>query len=137
MHMKDRIRHSALLMAAAAIVFSAGWAAGKEGFQTEKSTIHCAAWTAKDGLTPAEFDTFKASLSKLPDMFPGLRRVWVGKLGTEVTYNNEKRDHAIALEFESYQAKQAYSKSPRRDEWLKMFETVRKPSSTSFDVVGE
>ncbi len=128
---------TALVSVAAITVFFAGWVVGKEGFQTEKSMIHCAAWTAKDGLTQAEFDTFKSSLSELPDLFPGLNRVWVGKLGTEVTYNNEKRDHAIALEFESYEAKRAYSESKRRPEWLAMFETVRKPGSTSFDLIGE
>jgi len=135
--MKNQIRRNVLLSVLAAGVFFAGWAVGKEDFQTQKSMIHCAAWTAKDGLTQAQFNQFKAGLSKLPEMFPGLQRVWVGKLGAEVTYNNEKRDHAIALEFKDYQAKQNYSSSPRREEWLKMFETVRKPSSTNFDLIGE
>ena len=135
--MQNQIRRNVLLTAAAAGLFFAGFAVGKEDFKTQKSMIHCAAWTAKDGLTQAQFDQFKASLSKLPDMFPGLQRVWVGKLGAEVTYNNEKRDHAIALEFKDYKAKQDYSNSPRREEWLKMFETVRKPSSTNFDLIGE
>jgi len=135
--MKNPIRRNTLLAVAATAVFFTGWAAGKANFQTQKTVLHCAAWTAKDGLTQAEFDAFKASLSKLPDMFPGLRRIWVGKLGSEVTYNNEKRDHSIALEFDSYAAKQAYSNSPHRPEWLKMFESVRKPGSTSFDLVGE
>ena len=135
--MKDHVRKNVFLSAAAVGLFFAGWAAGKENFQTQKSMIHCAAWTAKDGLTQTQFDQFKASLSKLPGMFPGLQRVWVGKLGTEVTYNNEKRDHAIALEFKDYKAKQDYSSSPKREEWLKMFETVRKPGSTNFDLIGE
>ena len=99
--------------------------------------IHCAAWTAREGLTQADFDIFKASLAKLPGMFPGLRRIWVGKLGAPVTFDGNTRDHAIALEFDNYAAKQAYSNSPRRDEWLKMFETVRKPSSSNFDLIGE
>jgi antibiotic biosynthesis monooxygenase (ABM) superfamily enzyme len=135
--MKSPIQRNILLAVAAVGLFFSGWAMGKEGFSTEKSMIHCAAWTAKDGLTQAEFDKFKASLSKLPDMFPGLERVWVGKLGEVVTYNGEKRDHAIALQFKDYKAKQAYSQSPNRPTWLKMFETVRKPSSTNFDLIGE
>ena len=135
--MKTAIRRNTLLSVAAIGLFFAGWAAGKENFQTQKSMIHCAAWTAKDGLTQDEFNTFKTSLAKLPEMFPGLSRIWVGKLGSDVTYNNEKRSHAIALEFENYKAKQAYSDSKRRPEWLAMFETVRKPGSTSFDLVGE
>jgi hypothetical protein len=135
--MKTRIYRTALMSLAAVVVFFAGWVAGQENFHTEKTMIHCAAWTAKDGLTQAEFDTFKSNLSKLPDMFPGLKRIWVGKLGAEVTYNNEKRDHGIALEFESYEAKQAYSESRRRPEWMALFETVRKPGSTNFDLIGE
>jgi antibiotic biosynthesis monooxygenase (ABM) superfamily enzyme len=135
--MKKHMQRNILLAVAGVGLFFSGWAMGKEGFSTEKTMIHCAAWTAKDGLTQAEFDKFKASLSKLPDMFPGLERVWVGKLGEEVTYNGEKRDHAIALQFKDYKSKQAYSNSPRRPEWLKMFESVRKPSSTNFDLVGE
>lgn len=135
--MKDRLLRTALMTAAAVALFSAGWVAAREDFQTQKTMIHCAAWTAKEGLTQAEFDTFKDSLSKLPGMFPGLRRIWVGKLGEPVTYDNLARDHAIALEFESYAAKQAYSKSPRRAEWMALFETVRKPGSTNFDLIGE
>lgn len=135
--MKLRLGRAFLMLTASTVIFSAGWVAGQGSFHTETSMIHCAAWTAKDGLTQAEFDTFKASLSKLPGMFPGLRRIWVGKLGEPVTYESQTRDHGIALEFESYAAKQAYSKSARRADWMKMFETVRKPSSTNFDLVGE
>jgi antibiotic biosynthesis monooxygenase (ABM) superfamily enzyme len=135
--MAGRIARIASISLAAVVIFFAGWAAGRETFQTQKTAIHCAGWTAKEGLTQAEFDTFKAKLSALPGMFPGLRRIWVGKLGEEVTYDNQKRDHGIALEFDSYDAKLAYSKSPRRAEWLAMFESVRKPGSTNFDLIGE
>ena len=111
--MKNANYRNILLAVAGVGLFFSGWAMGKEGFSTEKTMIHCAAWTAKDGLTQAEFDKFKSSLSKLPDMFPGLERVWVGKLGEVVTYNGEKRDHAIALQFKDYKAKQADRKSTR------------------------
>lgn len=135
--MKTYIHRNILLTLAGIGLFFSGWAMGKEGFMTQKSMVHFAAWTAKDGLTQAEMDQFKASLTKLPDMFPGLERVWVGKLGTEVTANGEKRSHAIALQFTDYKSKLAYSNSHRREEWLKIFETVRKPGSTSFDLIGE
>jgi antibiotic biosynthesis monooxygenase (ABM) superfamily enzyme len=135
--MTNHMQRNILLAVAGIGLFFSGWAVGKEKFATERSMVHFAAWTAKDGLTQAELDAFKSSLTKLPDMFPGLERVWVGKLGAEVTANGEKRNYAIALQFQDYKSKLAYSSSPRREEWLTMFETVRKPGSTSFDLIGE
>ncbi|MSO21121.1 MAG: hypothetical protein EXQ56_11815 [Acidobacteria bacterium] len=135
--MKTVMSRNTFLSVAAIGLFFAGWAVGKEDFQTQKSMIHCAAWTAKDGLTQAEFNTFKAGLAKLPDMFPGLQRIWAGKLGSDVEFNGEKRTHAIALEFDSLKSKRAYSESKRRPEWQALFSTVRKPGSSSFDLVGE
>ena len=134
MHRKVR---GAMLAVAGVGMFFAGWAFGQGSFQTQKSTVHCVAWTAKDGMTPADLDRFKADLGKLPGMFPGLQRIWVGKLSRPITSGDATRDYGLAIEFTDMAAKQAYSDSARRDEWMQLFGTVRNPGSTSFDVVGE
>ncbi len=135
--MKNKFWRMSIFVVAAAGLFFAGWAVGNEGLQRNTTTVHAVAWTAKPGLTQADLDQFKTSLSKLPAMFPGLTNVWVGKLSKPVTYNNTTRTHGLALEFETLEDKLAYSSSSHRDEWMKMFGSVRSPGSTSFDIVGE
>ena len=135
--MRLPIWRKSFFLVAGVVLFFAGWAVGKDDFTTRKTTLHCATWTAKPGLTQAEFDQFKTKLGKLQELFPGFHGIWIGKLLAPVTLNNEKRDHGIVLEFENAAAKDAYSKSPRREEWVKLFEEVRMPGSTFFDVVGE
>ena len=135
--MNAAIRRNTLMSVAAVGLFFAGWAMGQPTRTTEKTTIHCASWTAKKGMTQAQFENFKKGFAKLPDKFPGMRRLWAGKLGEPVTFNGLIRTHAIAFEFDNLAAKRAYSASPNRPEWQELFSTVREPGSSSFDLVGE
>lgn len=135
--MTSQFRRNVTLGVAAFALFFAGWATGKEGFTRETTALHCAAFAAKDGLTQAEFEAFKVGLTKLPDMFPGLRRVWIGKLSAPFMYEGLARDHGIAIEFENMAARTAYGTSPRRPEWLKLLDGVRRQGSGNFDIIGE
>ena len=96
--MRIFIGRNSLFLAVAVGLFFAGWAVGKEDFTTQKGTLHCATWTAKPGLTQQEFDEFKNQLGKLHDLFPGFRRIWIGKLMAPVTLNNTTRDHGMVLD---------------------------------------
>ena len=109
------------------------WGTGMRDLATTPQAVR--QYFSADGA--ADLNQFKTSLSKLPGMFPGLKSAWVGKLSKPVTYNDETRTHGLALEFETLEDKLAYSSSSHRDEWMKMFNSVRSPGSTSFDIVGE
>lgn len=135
--MSQQIRRNVMMSAAAAGLFFAGWAMGQPERRTEKTTIHCVAWTAKKGMTGADWENFKKGFAMLPDKFPGMRRLWAGKLAEPVTFSGLTRDHAIAFEFDSLAAKRDYSASPNRPAWQELFATVREPGSSSFDLVGE
>ena len=118
------------------MLFLGGWLAGQEKAATQKTTIHAAAWTARDGLTQQEFESFKNETAGMVGTVPGLKRAWVGKLRAPVTFDGVKRDYGIVLEFDNVKSKEAYSdKHP--SPWYEDFGKLRQPGSSNFDVVGE
>ena len=117
-------------------LFLGGWVLGQETVSTQKTTIHAAAWTARADLTPQEFEKFKIETAQMVGTFPGLKRAWVGKLRAPVTFDGNKRDYGIVLEFDNVKSKEAYSdKHP--SPWYEDFGKLRQPGSSNFDVVGE
>ena len=117
-------------------LFLAGWVMGQEKATAQKTTIHAAAWTAKADLTQQEFERFRSETAAMVGTVPGLKRVWVGKLRAPVTFDGNKRDYGIVLEFDNAKSKEAYSdKHP--EPWYSNFGKVRQPGSSNFDVVGE
>ena len=118
------------------MMFVAGLLVGQERASTQKTVIHAASWTALDTLTPEQFDNFKKETAAMVGKVPGLRRVWVGKLREPVTFDGNKRNYGIVLEFDDVKSKTAYSdKHPMP--WYNDFNKVRKPGSSNFDVIGE
>ena len=81
-----------LLCVVACMLFLAGWLAGQEKSATQKTIVHAAAWTARDGLSQQDLDNFRAETAALVGKVPGLRRAWVGKLRQPATFDGVKRD---------------------------------------------
>jgi hypothetical protein len=136
MHMRNLFSARISLGVFGAALFLAGWLVGQRTATTEKTTVHAAAWTARDGLTQQEFEAFKKETAAMVGAVPGLKRVWTGKLRAPVTFDGVKRDYGIVLEFDSVKSKQAYSdKHP--SPWYEDFAKIRQPGSSNFDVVGE
>ena len=131
-----QLRGKISLLAFGCTLFLAGWVLGQEKATTQKTTIHAAAWTARADLTPQEFERFKAETAAMVGVVPGLKRAWVGKLRAPATFDGNKRDYGIVLEFDNVKSKEAYSdKHPMP--WYEDFGKIRQPGSSNFDVVGE
>lgn len=125
-----------LLAVAGCMIFLAGWLAGKETARTQQTTIHSAAWTALDTMTPQDFENFRKETAAMVGKVHGLRRVWVGKLREPVTFDGVKRDHGIVLEFDDVKSKNDYSTNHPQP-WYDHFNKLRKSGSSNFDTVGD
>lgn len=124
-----------LLLLVAGTMFLAGWLAGQERPATQKTVIHAAAWTANDGLSQQDLDSFRSETAALVGKVPGLRRAWIGKLREPVTFDGKKRTFGLIMEFDDVKTKSAYSDTHPQP-WYDHFNKLRSPGSSNFDVVG-
>ena len=133
--MRKPFSRTVLTVLAAAVMFFAGWLIGQETAATQKTVVHAASWTALDGLTQQQLDQFRKETAGLVGKVPGLRRAWVGKLREPATFDGQKRDFGIILEFDDVKSKNDYS-TTHPQPWYDHFNKLRKPGSSNFDVVG-
>jgi len=134
--MRHLIGVKTLVCAVGCVMFLAGWLAGQEKAATQKTVVHAAAWTARGDMTQQELDKFRAETAALIGKVQGLRRVWIGKMREPVTFDGNKRDYGIILEFDDVKSKNAYS-AVHPEPWYEHFQKLRaKPGSNNFDVVG-
>ncbi len=133
--MPKLLRGRTLLLVVGCVMFLAGWLAGQEKAATQKTVVHAAAWTALDGLAQQDLDNFRAETAAMVGKVPGLRRAWVGKLREPATFDGNKRNFGIILEFDDVKSKNAYSDNHPQP-WYDHFNKLRKPGSSNFDVVG-
>jgi hypothetical protein len=127
----------------------------------EKGVMHCFTFTPIDTASQAEWDAFHKASAGLPQKIKGLKQVWTGKLmrplpvwglnvadaearkklnsegkGTaDVTLN--RREHGACMWFEDEAAYKAYGSDPAHKEWVSVYEKVRKPGTTTFQIVGQ
>ena len=124
-------------MLLAALVFAAGSVVGQERAVMQKTVIHAVAWTPIEGFTPQDLEELKQATAVLVQSVPGMKRAWVGKLRQPLTVGNATRSHGLILEFDDLKSREAYSTHPNRAAWAKVWEKVRTPGPTVFDVLGE
>ena len=135
--MKQRIQSGLFLLVAAIMVLTIGGSLGQRNASTEKGTVHAVAWTAGESFTPQGFEDFKKATADLIGTMPGLKRAWVGKLRVPLVVGEVTRNYGLILEFEDLKTREAYSTHPARVPWAKVWEKIRIPGSTNFDVIGE
>jgi antibiotic biosynthesis monooxygenase (ABM) superfamily enzyme len=132
--MRKQIRTSLLL---AAVVFVASWVSSQETGTTQKTVVHTAIWTLKEGSSAQEYEAFRKETEKLVAAMPGLKRAWVGKLRQPLAVGEVTRTHGLLLEFVDVQSREAYSTHPARAAWAEAWSKVRVPGSTAFDLIGD
>ncbi|OFV98716.1 MAG: hypothetical protein A3H94_05425 [Acidobacteria bacterium RIFCSPLOWO2_02_FULL_60_20] len=125
------------VVAVSGVVFTSGWLVGQQRAATQRTVVHAVAWTAKNDATPEGLEDFRRATETLVDTMPGLRRAWVGKLRQPLVVGDLRRDYGLILEFENLPTREAYSSHPNRVPWAAVWEKVRIPGSTNFDVLGE
>ncbi len=125
----------------------------------EKKLMHCFYFTPMEHATPADWQAFYKATDELPSKIPGLTHVWAGKLmrpGYIITgdpdamaklragnkdvpgkLNVNYRDYGVCMEMENADVLKAYSASPAHKNWQALYEKVRQPGTSSFDISGQ
>jgi hypothetical protein len=104
---------------------------------TQKSLMHVFAYTPVPGATPADFEAFRKATADMVGKIPGLRKAWVGKLRRPLEQGESKREYAVAMEFDNEAALDVYATHPAHTEWVKVYDRVRVPGTTTIDILGE
>ena len=77
---------------------------------------------------------------ELPSKIDGLRRVWVGKLRKRAAVSQQVklgREYGACMEMTDEAALERYAVHPAHDAWVKTYEKVRVPGTTTFDILGQ
>lgn len=128
---------NAMYVVAVIFLFGGGWLVGQETGKTQRTVVHCVAWTAAQGVSEAGIGEFKKATAELTKTMPGLQRAWVGKLARPFTQGDVTRDYGLVLEFDSVENREAYTTNPIRVSWADVWSKIRVPGSSNFDVIGE
>lgn len=127
----------------------------------EKGVMHCFAFTPIQEATQAQWDAFYKATDALPQKIKGLERVWYGKLMRPLTLpalaitdaakrkelmaagkgtadvNIVRREHGVCMEFADEAAYKAYGSDPAHKDWVAVYEKVRVPGTTTYQIVGQ
>jgi cell division protein FtsX len=132
------VRRIFLKIAAAAVLFAAGLAAGnwqaqsvaaQNKFGQPKTVVHVVVYKWKNTTSQNDKDQALAGIKTLAAKIPGIRNVWLK------TQRNQIRDFdgVYAIEFASPEAAADYAESPLHETWRKKWEELRE-NSLSFQV---
>ena len=108
---------------------------------SEKTLMHCFAFTEVEGASQADWDAFHKATDELPGKIEGLGKVWAGKLRRPLSqYDSQgertQRQHGVCMEMADEKVLEAYAKHEAHAEWVKAYEKVRVPGTTTYDILG-
>jgi cell division protein FtsX len=132
------VRRIFLKIAAAAVLFAAGLAAGnwqaqsvaaQNKFGQPKTVVHVVVYKWKNTTSQNDKDQALAGIKTVAAKIPGIKNVWLK------TQRNQIRDFdgVYAIEFASPEAAADYAESPLHETWRKKWEELRE-NSLSFQV---
>jgi hypothetical protein len=110
------------------------------GSADEKAVMHCFFFTPIAEASEADWNAFYEATVELPSKIEGLDRVWAGKLRKRAAVSQQVklgREYGACMELANEAALQTYAKHPAHDAWVKMYEKVRVPGTTTFDILGQ
>jgi hypothetical protein len=119
-----------------AVLFAVTMAAGVLS-AGEKKLMHCFAFTAIASATEADWAAFNKATDQLPEKIPGLTRVWHGKLRGAMDEGESARTHGVCMEMNDAATLKAYAGHEAHKAWQAVYVKVRKPGTTTFDILGE
>ncbi len=109
----------------------------------EKALMHCFAFTEIEGASSADWKAFKDATNALPGKIEGLKRVWLGKLRRPLRQYGRNQDEpsvrqwGVCMEMDDEAALGVYAQHNAHTAWVKVYEKVRVPGTTTFDILGE
>jgi cell division protein FtsX len=132
-------KRGAVALAASAVLFSAGVAAGawqsarsagsQNRFGQPKTVVHVVVYKWKNTTSQNDKDLALAGIKSMAGKIPGIKNIWLK------TERNQIRefDGVYAIEFASAEAAAEYAESPLHETWRKRWEELRE-NSLSFQV---
>ncbi len=137
----------------AALTFSAGTlsAAGE--------VVHCFTFTPIASASTADWDAYYKATSELPTKIKGIKYAWAGKLARpqslpalvipdaeqrkkmmadgkgNADFTVNKREYGSCMVFNDEAAFKAYADDPAHKSWASIYEKVRVPGTTTFQIV--
>ncbi len=106
----------------------------------ERGLMHCFFFTPIAEAGEADWEAFYKATEELPSKIDGLRRVWVGKLQKRAAVSQQVklgREYGACMEMTDQAALESYAAHPAHDAWVKIYEKVRVPGTTTFDILGQ
>ena len=109
----------------------------------EKALMHCFAFTEIEEASDDDWKAFLTATDELPDKIDGLHKVWVGKLRRPLRQygrnQNEPRERqwGVCMEMTDAEALAVYADHEAHTAWVKVYEKVRVPGTTTFDILGQ
>ena len=95
-----------------------------------KTVIHVVTVKWKADVTPKQIQAALDGVKALPAAYPGITRVWIKSIKVQGDKAN-----AFVMEFVDEAALKAYADSPAQKEWYKLYEDIRK-QSTTYDITN-
>ncbi|MBI1356196.1 MAG: hypothetical protein GC160_17785 [Acidobacteria bacterium] len=111
-------------------------------FAGEKALMHCFAFTEIEDAKDADWQAFFKATDDMVGKIDGLNKVWYGKLKRPLgQYDREGkralRQWGVCMEMKDEAAYTAYGEHPAHAEWVKAYEKVRVPGTTTYDILGQ
>ncbi len=109
----------------------------------EKALMHCFAFTEIEEATEDDWKAFMTATNELPGKIEGLEKVWVGKLRRPLRQFGRNQDEArlrqwgVCMEMADEEALAVYANHEAHTAWVKVYEQVRVPGTTTFDILGQ
>ena len=135
------MRHSLFLLATVLVLLAAlGPAPAVAG---EKALMHCFAFTEIEEASEDDWKAFMTATNELPSKIEGLSKVWVGKLRRPLRQFGRNQDEprlrqwGVCMEMTDEEALGGYADHEAHTAWVKVYEKVRVPGTTTFDILGE
>jgi hypothetical protein len=123
----------ALVLTAA---LSLGAASALAADTAPKSVIHVVTVAWKEGTTPEQIQAALDGAKALPAAFKGITRVWTKAIKVQnAPGTTVPRTHIIVMEFADEKALADYSGSDAQKAWYKVYEPIRR-SSTTHDITN-
>lgn len=139
--MKHFIRLARVALASVLALILLAPPAGAQGDAAPKkklsSLMHVFSYTPLPTATPADFAAFEKATRELVGKIPGLRKVWAGKLMRPLKQGDVQREYGVAMEFDDEAALQVYATHPAHELWIKVYDRVRVPGTTTIDILVE
>lgn len=103
--------------------------------------MHCFAFTEIGDAKEADWKAWFESTDALPDKIDGLDKVWYGELKRPLRqYSRDGkeayRQWGVCMLFDDVAALEKYAEHPEHDKWSEVYEKVRVPGTTTYDILA-